>query len=151
MRRISHGLAAGAVGTTLLNAVTYLDMAIRARPASSIPEQDVEVMAKRAGITLGDGETAATRKSAIGALMGIATGISIGAVYGIFRPWARGVPQPLAAAIVGLGAMAATDSASAAMGTTDPKSWSAEDWASDVVPHLAFGAGVVAAFDALQG
>ena len=88
--RLSHGLAAGAVGTTLLNAVTYLDMAIRARPASSIPEQDVEVMAERAGISLGDAEGAATRKSAIGALMGLLTGVTAGAVFGLVRPLAPG-------------------------------------------------------------
>ena len=29
MSRIAQGIAAGAVGTTLLNTVTYLDMAVR--------------------------------------------------------------------------------------------------------------------------
>lgn len=150
MSRLSHGLAAGAVGTTLLNAVTYLDMAIRARPASSIPEQDVEVMAERAGISLGDAEGAATRKSAIGALMGLLTGVTAGAVFGLVRPLAPGVPQSLAAVAVGLGTMAVTDATSARLGTTDPGSWRPGDWAMDVVPHLAFGAGVVVTFDALR-
>jgi hypothetical protein len=26
-----------------------------------------------------------------------------------------------------------------AMGITDPRDWSLTDWASDVIPHLAFG------------
>lgn len=38
-RRFLHGLAAGAAGTTALNAVTYLDMALRGRPASTTPEE----------------------------------------------------------------------------------------------------------------
>ena len=38
--RALHGLAAGAVGTLFLNAATYLDMAVRGRPASPIPEAD---------------------------------------------------------------------------------------------------------------
>jgi hypothetical protein len=37
------------------------------------------------------------------------------------------------------------------MGTTGhPGTWSAGDWASDVIPHLAFGAGVAVTFDALS-
>jgi len=27
----------------------------------------------------------------------------------------------------------------AALGVSDPRSWGATDWASDVVPHLAYG------------
>jgi hypothetical protein len=33
---LARGAAAGAAGTTALNAVTYLDMAVRARPASDM-------------------------------------------------------------------------------------------------------------------
>ena len=36
------------------------------------------------------------------------------------------------------------------LGTTDPSTWSAADWAADVIPHLAFGAGVVWAHAALR-
>ncbi len=35
-RRLLLGAAAGAAGTTALDAVTYLDMALRGRPASSL-------------------------------------------------------------------------------------------------------------------
>ncbi len=27
----------------------------------------------------------------------------------------------------------------AALGISDPRTWSAQDWAADVVPHLAYG------------
>jgi hypothetical protein len=152
MSRYSHGITAGAVGTSFLNVTTYLDMALRGRPASSVPEQDVDRLAQLAGISLGeDEETAATRRSAIGALMGLLTGMGVGAVYGLVRPLARGVPQPVATVAVALGTMAATDGASAALGAGDPRTWSAADWASDLIPHLVFGAGVVRTFDALDG
>ena len=42
MNPILRGAAAGAAGTTALNVVTYLDMAIRGRPASDTPERSVE-------------------------------------------------------------------------------------------------------------
>ena len=149
--RIAHGLAAGAVGTTALNVLTYADMALRGRPPSEVPKQDVEKLAENARLDLGSGEDADQRKEGIAALMGYVTGLSIGAVAGLAGPVIRRLPQPLAATAVGLGAMAATDGASAALGVTDPRTWSATDWISDVVPHLAYGAATVATYRALQG
>lgn len=145
------GLAAGAVGTSLLNSVTYLDMALRARPASPLPAEDVEHMADSAGVSLGaDDDAAGARKEALGALMGFVTGGLGGAVYGLLRPQLRSVPWPLAAVATGVGVMVATDASSTLMGTTDPRSWSPADWLSDLVPHLAYGAGVALTFDALE-
>ena len=46
--------------------------------------------------------------------------------------------------------MAATDTSNAALGTTDPRTWSPADWASDVVPHVAYGLGAVLTLDALD-
>ena len=47
-----RGAAAGAAGTAALNAVTYLDMAIRGRPSSSTPEQVVETIADKAHVSI---------------------------------------------------------------------------------------------------
>jgi hypothetical protein len=47
--RIGHGLAAGAASVTTLNAITYLDVALRARPSSDSPSQAVEQLAAKAG------------------------------------------------------------------------------------------------------
>ena len=47
--------------------------------------------------------------------------------------------------------MTATDASSAVLGASDPRTWSAPAWAADAVPHLAYGAGVVLAYDALSG
>jgi pimeloyl-ACP methyl ester carboxylesterase len=146
MGRLWKGLAAGAVGTELLNITTYLDMALRGRGASSVPEQDVDKLLDRVGVSLDDDN----RKGAVATLLGYATGASIGTTYAMLRPALRWLPTPVAAAAVGLGAMAATDASSAALGTTDPRTWSATDWLSDIIPHLAYGAGVVLTYDALD-
>jgi len=37
-----------------------------------------------------------------------------------------------------------------ALGLTDPREWSASDWASDVVPHLAYGAVAALVYEALN-
>jgi hypothetical protein len=151
MRRLVKGLAAGAVGTSLLNTVTYLDMAVRGRPPSSVPLTDVEKLSEVLRLPLGqDEEKAHARKEAWGALLGFMTGFAGGAGFAFARPLAPDLPWPIAAALTGAAAMAASDLVSAALGATDPRSWSAADWASDLVPHLIYGAGVVLTFDALD-
>ncbi|WP_028060766.1 hypothetical protein [Candidatus Solirubrobacter pratensis] len=151
MERLVKGLAAGAVGTSLLNTVTYLDMAVRGRPSSSVPSQDVEKLAGAAHIPLGsDEQTASARREGIGALLGFLTGFAGGAAFAAVRAQAPDVPWPLAAAATGVAVMIATDLTSTAAGATDPRTWSALDWVSDLVPHLAYGAGVTLAFDALD-
>jgi hypothetical protein len=37
-----------------------------------------------------------------------------------------------------------------ALGLTDPRSWTAADWLSDVLPHIAYGAVTAVTFDALS-
>jgi hypothetical protein len=48
-----RGAAAGAAGTTALNAATYLDMAMRGRSTSSAPQDLVKAAADRAGTRAG--------------------------------------------------------------------------------------------------
>lgn len=148
--RLMRGLASGALGTAALNMTTYLDVAIRGRATSSVPAQDVEKLADEAGVDLaagGSGEEAENRKQGLAALMGYVTGLTVGAVYGLVRPHARAVPLPLAAVAVGVGAMAATDGATTLLGNADPTQWSAKSWATDIVPHLAYGAATVAGYE----
>lgn len=147
---VSRGLAAGAAGTTALNAVTYLDMALRGRPASSVPEQAVDVLAQRAGVSLGDGDQADNRKSGAGPLLGYLTGLSAGAAWGVVAPVVRALPRGVRGVALGLGVMAATDASNAKLGVSDPREWSAADWASDVVPHLAYGLVTVAVHERLR-
>ena len=76
---VGRSLLAGAVGTTVLNAVTYLDMAVRGRPASTVPGQVVETGLARAGLRVpGSGETYDSRLEGAAAIVGIATGTGVG-------------------------------------------------------------------------
>jgi hypothetical protein len=150
-RTIARGCAAGAAGTTALNAVTYADMALRGRPASSAPEDVVDKVTTDSGHPVpGSGDQRDNRLSGLGALSGIAVGVAAGAAVSLVHRAGVRVPVWLGGPVTGALAMAATDMPMARMGVSDPREWSAKDWASDVVPHLAYGLvtyGVVAAFD----
>jgi xanthosine utilization system XapX-like protein len=133
-----RGAAAGAAGTTALNAVTYLDMAWRGRPASSTPEDTVEKLAHTAGLEVpGDDATRQNRLAGLGPLTGIATGVGVGVVAGLLAR--RDPPLPVLAGLVGAVAMAGANGPMTALRITDPRQWSPADWISDVVPHLAYG------------
>ena len=83
---VLRGAAAGAAGTTALNAVTYLDMAVRGRGSSSTPEQTVEKLAEKAHVPIpGQGETRQHRIQGLGPLTGLAAGVGMGVVVGLVR------------------------------------------------------------------
>ncbi|MBA3278811.1 MAG: hypothetical protein H0U22_08840 [Geodermatophilaceae bacterium] len=144
-----RGLVAGAAGTTALNVVTYLDMAVRGRPSSSVPAEAAGTLAAGAGVALGAGDTRDSRKEGIGALLGYATGLGVGVAYGLLRSKAR-VPVPLAAILLSAAAMAASDAPMTALGLTDPREWPASSWIADLVPHLAYGLASAAAYESLS-
>lgn len=144
LRGLGIGLAAGAAGTTALNTTTYLDMLLRARPASSTPEASVEALAKRTGLTIpGDGGERTNRVSALGPLLGIASGLGVGVLLGVAR--SAGIRPGLVtgALLAGGAALIAGNGPMTVLGVTDPRTWSATDWVSDLVPHAVYG--VVAA------
>jgi hypothetical protein len=148
MQTLPPALVAGATGTTALNAVTYLDMALRARPASSTPEQSVQKLAEVAHVGLGEGEKAENRKSGIGPLLGYATGIGVAMAYSLLlRRLGRRPPWPVSAVALGALAMVGANAPMVVTGVTNPRRWSAADWAADVVPHLAYGAAAAVAYD----
>lgn len=150
-RGLLHGAAAGAAGTTALDAVTYLDMALRGRPSSQTPQQAVDKLAEGIGIPVpGTGDTRDNRRSGLGSLTGIATGVGIGVLAGLLRPVLLRLPSPLGVLLIGGGAMAASDFSLAKLGVSEPATWSPADWLSDVVPHLAYGAVTYAALAALR-
>jgi hypothetical protein len=145
------GAAAGAAGTTALNAVTYLDMTIRGRGTSSTPEQTVEAVESRLPVSVpGQGEARDNRVSGLGSLSGIATGVAVGALFGVLRRAGVRLPAPVGALVVGLTAMASADLSMARLRVSDPRTWSATDWLSDLVPHLAYGAVTYATLEAID-
>jgi hypothetical protein len=141
------GAAAGAVGTVALNIATYMDMTIRARPASGVPAKLVGGVAERAGVDLatGTGEDAKeeeqNRQSGLGALVGYVNGLGVAALYGALRPHLRRIPLPVAGVALGLAAMAASDVPIGVSGVSDPSTWAPADWAADLIPHLIYGGG----------
>ncbi|MEW1863361.1 hypothetical protein OG896_03045 [Streptomyces sp. NBC_00669] len=140
MRTLLRGGLAGAAGTTVLNAVTYGDMALRGRPASTVPEATVEALADRAGVTIdGTGQTRDNRVSALAALSGIATGVGVGTAVAVLRKAGVRLPLWAGGVLTGALAMAVTDLSMAELKVSDPRTWSGADWVSDAIPHLLYG------------
>ncbi|HEX3462725.1 MAG TPA: hypothetical protein VHS78_01560 [Candidatus Elarobacter sp.] len=151
-RSLAVGIAAGAVGTAVLNIATYADMALRGRPSSETPSEFVKKLATSLGIEAlaAEGEEAENRRSGVGALLGFANGIGVGIAYGAVRPALRDVPAPVAGVLAGAAAMALSDVPLVQSGATDPASWGAAGWIADIVPHLLYGLALAYAFDALD-
>jgi hypothetical protein len=152
LRAAALGKIAGCAGTVALDVSTYLDMLVRGRPASDVPSEFIKKLAEAAGIAAltADDDAARNGRSAAGALLGYANGLTIGAAFGIVRPALRGVPPLLAALAVGAAAMALADVPLARAGVTDPKTWGTAGWLADIVPHVVYGLTVVAVFDAIS-
>ena len=85
----------------------------------------------------GAGQTRDNRLTGLGSLSGMVTGVGLGAVFGVLRRVGLRPPTLIGGTVVGLAAMAATDSSMASMGISDPRTWSASDWLADLLPHLA--------------
>jgi len=146
-----RGAAAGAAGTTALDAVSYLDIAIRGRPSSSTPERSVEKLAGLAHVTIpGQGELRRNRLQGLGALTGYASGIGIGVLVGLARAAGVRTSPAVGTALISGGVLVATNGPMTVLGITDPRTWSAADWISDLLPHLAYGSVVKATLDALD-
>lgn len=137
---IVAGSLAGMAGATALNAVTYVDQVVRARPAGDAPKKTVRALADAADLDLpGSAREVDARLEGAGPLAGLAVGIGVGAAAGLLRGVHVTVPKLLAIAVVGLGAMALSDTVMTRLGVTEPRSWTAESLAADALPHLAYG------------
>lgn len=141
---ILRGAAAGAAGTTALNAATYLDMAVRGRASSSAPQDLVEAVADRADVEIpGHGDERDNRLAGLGPLSGIGVGVVIGAaaglVLGALRKRGVTLPAPVPVVLIGAAAMASSDVPLKLFGISDPSDWEAKDWAADALPHLLYG------------
>jgi hypothetical protein len=147
-----RGAAAGAAGTCALNAVTYLDMAVRGRGSSSTPEQTVERLAEKAHVPIpGRGETQENRVAGLGTLLGLGAGVGVGVLSGLVRAAGFRSAPPVGIALLTGGAMVIGNAPMTALGVTHPRSWSATDWISDLLPHIAYGITVKTTMDAFEG
>jgi hypothetical protein len=142
-----RGAAAGAAGTTALNVVAYLDMAVRGRPASSTPERTVERLAESVQLRVpGYGETQANRLEGLGALTGLVAGVGVGGLLGL----ARASGFRAGTLLTTLTVLVSTNGPMTVLKVTDPRTWSVVDWISDLVPHLAYAAVATNTLDALE-
>jgi hypothetical protein len=82
-------------------------------------------------------------------LLGIATGLGVGVAYGLAG--GAHTPRRVAAGVAALTVAASLAGGAPAIGAglTDPRTWTAEDWAADLVPHLAYGAVTAITYDRL--
>ena len=145
------GAAAGAAGTTALNATTYVDMVLRARAASSTPEDTVQRLSDLAHVPIpGTEEDRQNRLTGLGALGGLVAGVAAGGFLGVVRA-AGWRPRPAVSVLTATTvALLVGNVPMTLFGVTDPRTWSPADWAADVVPHAAYGvvtAGVLSGLD----
>jgi len=137
--RVVRGVLAGAAGTVALDATTYLDMALRKRPASDTPQQTVERLAALAGVSLpAEPGQRGARTGGVGALLGMAAGVSAGLALSLLRPSGARGGAPVTAGVAWALAMVVGNGPMLTLGITDPRTWSRTDWAADVVPHAAY-------------
>ncbi len=157
MHRIIEGALAGAVGATVINAATNMDMLVRGRPASTVPSDLVAEVAEDVGIARPESELddqeatkSSNRFSGAGALMGVLAGVCGGVAYSVAPTRIRSLPLPVTSAGLGLGVMAVTDTSAALAGVTEPGSWGAKSWAADAIPHLLYGLSTAAVIQRLR-
>lgn len=152
MRRLARGAVAGIAGTAALDATTYLDMAVRGRPASTTPEQTVERLALLLRLPL---PAAAGRRGALlrkaGSVLGLGAGVAAGLGAGWLRSHVRSGSQVVTAATFGATALLVGNVPMTLLGVTDPGTWTAEDWAADVVPHAMYALAAAAAWHMIPG
>ncbi|TDD07600.1 hypothetical protein E1181_09270 [Saccharopolyspora terrae] len=152
MTHLLRGLAAGAAGTTALNTATFLDMVLRGRPASSTPEETVRSAERIANTSLGSEAAQSAgenRRTGVGALLGIGSGLGAGLLHALLRHRLPHAPGPLLALATAAAANAISVVPMTALDVTQPRSWPASSWASDLIPHLVFGAVTAATYDLL--
>jgi hypothetical protein len=148
---VLRGAAAGAAGTTALNAVTHLDMVVRGRPSSSTPERTVEALAEKAHVPIpGDEQTRSNRVEGLGPLTGLAAGIGVGVLTGLVRATGFRSRPLVGTGLISAGVLVAANGPMTVLGITDPRTWSATDWISDVVPHVVYAAVVKTTMDAFD-
>lgn len=150
MSAVVSGLLAGAAGTLALNGLTYLDMAVRGRPASDVPAKTAEKLASVTGFGLateGDRDLRQNRTEGLGALLGYGAGLGVAMLYAVTGSRLRRLPMPWQATILTVAAMAPGNLPAMLTGATDPREWGVEGWLADVIPHSAYGLVTAAALE----
>lgn len=144
-RTVTYGIAAGAAGTAVLNAATYADMALRARPPSKVPKRVVKEFARWAHVAPLQRE----RTEGLSMLLGYADGFGTGALFGALRPRMRSVPWFAAGLGLAIFTLLLSEGTATAMRKTDPRTWGAGGWLMDIIPRCLYGCVTCLVYDAL--
>ena len=136
--RLAQGVAAGCVGIVALEIASYADQYVKGRAASKTPTRLGEGIADKAGLELGQGRARTNRASALGPVAGYADGVLLGIAWAALSAHpVRSLPK--GALLLTAGAWAGSNVPLMALGVTDPRRWTPEDWRTDAVPHAAYG------------
>jgi hypothetical protein len=130
-------LAAGAGGIVAMEIASYLDMLVRGRAASNQPQELGDALADRLEFAPGQTKAAKAKRSALGSLVGYVDGLALPAAATVLG-LRRGSGARHAAMLTG-GAMVGSSALPTYLGVTDPRTWTADDWVTDLVPHIAYG------------
>lgn len=151
VRGLLAGAAAGAAGTTALDAVGYLDMVIRGRGESTTPEITVERLSETLHVPVpGDEDVRENRVKGLGPLTGMATGVGMGALLGLALSCGWRPNNAVLTATATTAALIGTNGPMTVLRVTDPRTWSRSDWVADIVPHVAYALVTVAVVRGLE-
>ncbi|MET7519982.1 hypothetical protein ABZS88_42795 [Streptomyces sp. NPDC005480] len=151
LRGFLAGAAAGAAGTTVLDAVGYLDMVIRGRGASTTPEVTVERLSQTLHVRIpGDDNVRENRVKGLGPLTGMAAGVGMGGLLGFALSCGWRPGNAVLTATATAGALIGTNGPMTVLRVTDPRTWSRSDWVADIVPHVAYALVTVAVVRGLE-
>lgn len=126
------GVAAGAAGTAVLNATTYLDIAVRGRAPSDLPSRMAKHLAQKIGISLDE-----HRQTGLGMLLGYADGLSVGAILSGARAVFPRLPMLWTGMALGIATLAISEGTATLMHEADPATWT--QWLSSLLPRFMYG------------
>ena len=137
--RVAQGVAAGCAGIVALEVASYADQYVRARAASRTPTRLGEALADSLAIDLGQGRERRRRASALGPIAGYVDGGLLGVGWAVVSA-NPGRSLPRGVVLLAAGAWLGSNGPLIALGISDPRTWTPGEWASDAVPHAAYGA-----------
>jgi hypothetical protein len=92
-------------------------------------------------------QTAGNRRSALGALMGLVSGVAWGSVLGLVHPTIQRISPAARSAGLGMAVMGGNDVPAIAVRDTKPTEWGLSGWISDLTPHMIYGIATVASYE----
>ncbi|MER6201040.1 hypothetical protein ABT234_27185 [Streptomyces sp. NPDC001586] len=151
IRPILYGAAAGLAGTTALNMAGYVDIVLRGRPISDTPEITVRSLAEKLHVRIpGDDQVRENRIAGLGPLTGYTVGMGMGVALSLAQAAGWLPTKTSRYAVASLFALTVTNMPIFLLGISDPRTWTASDWVSDIIPHGIFAVVTVRVIEKLE-